>query len=240
MVMLVGACGTPPTQDPVGRLTGVIGVYAPTSLTEIVNRLAVMFQSAHPGVKVQPTFGPDSELRQRAAAGSGTLIVISQGPVDSPSLSAGTAPVPLASNQIVIAVGVGNPKGLADLAGLARPDLRVALCAETEPCGLASAALLKAAGVSVPAAIRVPDVRAARAQVERGAADAALVYRTDTRAASAKVDTVEFVESRSAIVQYLAIAPGGRGDPPMAKVFLDFLASTAVRDAFGDAGFQSP
>jgi molybdate transport system substrate-binding protein len=240
MVMLVGACGTPPTQDPVGRLTGVIGVYAPTSLTEIVNRLAVMFQSAHPGVKVQPTFGPDSELRQRAAAGSSTPIVISQGPVDSPSLSAGTAPVPLASNQIVIAVGVGNPKGLADLTGLARPDLRVALCAETEPCGLASAALLKAAGVSVPAAIRVPDVRAARAQVERGAADAALVYRTDTRAASAKVDTVEFVESRSAIVQYLAIAPGGRGDPPMAKVFLDFLASTAVRDAFGDAGFQSP
>jgi molybdate transport system substrate-binding protein len=240
MVMLVGACGTPPTQDPVGRLTGVLGVYAPTSLTEIVNRLAIMFESAHPGVKVQPTFGPDSELRQRAAAGSGTPIVIAQGPVDSPSLSAGTAPVPLASNQIVIAVALGNPKSLADLAGLARPDLRVALCAETEPCGSASAALLNAAGLSVPAAIGVPDVRAARAQVEQGAADAALVYRTDTRAASAKVDTVEIVESRSAIVHYLAIAPGGRGDPAMAKVFLDFLASTAAQDAFGEAGFQSP
>jgi molybdate transport system substrate-binding protein len=240
MVLLVGACGTPPTQGPVGRLVGTISVYAPTSLTEIVNRLAVMFESAHPGIHVQPAFGPDSTFNQRAAAGSGTPIVITQSPVDSAGLAAGTAPVRLASNQIVIAVAMGNPKSIADITALARSDLRVALCAETEPCGATSAAVLKAAEVTVPAAIRVPDVRAARAQVEQGTADAALVYRTDTRAASPKVDTIEFLQSRAAIVQYEAIAPGGRGDAATAKAFLEFLASTAAQDAFGEAGFQSP
>lgn len=236
MVMLIGGCGTPPSA---ARLVGVVTVYAPTSLTEILAKLAVMFDSTHSGVDVQSAFGADSGLAQRATTGTGTPVVITESAAVPTGLAAATTPVRVAVNQVVIAVARGNPKGLVDIAALARADLRVALCVPTEPCGATEAALLTSAGVTVPAPVHVPDVRSARAQVEQGSADAALVYRTDTRS-STTLDTVEFPQSVADLVRYQAFAPGGRGDPAIAKAFLDFLTTPAAREALADAGFQLP
>src|ERR1700704_2402074 len=138
--MLVAGCGSPPSHDSGSRLIGTISVYAPTSFTDIMAKLSRMFVQAHPGVDVRPTFGADTALVRDSASATGTAIVITQGPADLNGLAAGTAPVQLANTHVGIAVAPGDPKAIGDLPSLARPDLHVALCVETEPCGAASAA----------------------------------------------------------------------------------------------------
>jgi molybdate transport system substrate-binding protein len=211
-----------------------IRVYAPTSMTEAMPVLATMYSSAHAGVRVQTSFGPDSELAGRAT--TGTSIVITQDPAKLPEPVAGTTRVAVASNQFVIVVAPGDPKGVIDLATLAKPGIRVAMCAATEPCG-AAASILTKAGLVLPDVSAVPDVRAACTLVAKGAADAALVYRTDGRAAEAQLETMEFIESAEVVVEYHASASAG-SDPGTAKDFLGFLTSNAAQEALSNVGFQ--
>ena len=58
-------------------------------------------------------------------------------------------PVIVARNSFEIIVGKGNPKGIASLADLAKPDNIVVLCADTVPCGKGAATILKNAGLAV-------------------------------------------------------------------------------------------
>ena len=53
------------------------------------------------------------------------------------------------------------------------------------------------------------DVKAALSKVKLGEVDAALVYRTDARAATADVDGVEFPESASAINEFEEVGSAG-------------------------------
>ena len=98
-------------------------------------------------------------------------------------------------NQLVIAVPKGNPKGITGLADLTKPGLKVALCAEQVPCGAAAKKALDAAGVKLTPVTLEQDVKAALSKVKLGEVDAALVYRTDAKAAAADVDGIEFPES---------------------------------------------
>lgn len=236
------ACGTPPSDDPDAGVSGRVAVFAPTSLSEVLGKLVAAFKPTHPGVIVTLTYSADSASVGKATAATGAAVLIAEGhaPVAALGGAATGEPVRLAGNQLVIAVAHGNPLGVAAAADLARPGLRVALCAETEPCGTLSATVLAAAGVTVPAPIRVPDVRTARARVESGAADAALVYRTDTRVAEDRVDTIEFGESSAALAGYEAVALANRPDPQATRVFLAFLTSPAAGTVLSDAGFPTP
>ena len=96
-------------------------------------------------------------------------------------------PVTFVKNQLVIAVAKGDPKGITALSALAQPGLKVALCAEQVPCGAAAKKALTAAGVTVTPVTQEQDVKAALSKVKLGEVDAALVYRTDARAAAADV-----------------------------------------------------
>src|SRR6185312_16660742 len=108
-------------------------------------------------------------------------------------------PSVFARNQLVIAVPGGNPRGVTGLADLARPGVKVALCADQVPCGAAARTALTAAGVALTPVTLEQDVKGALAKVKLGEVDAALVYRTDARAASADVAGVEFPESARAV-----------------------------------------
>jgi len=239
--LALSACGTPPADGT--PLSGTLAVFAPTSLTEVLSKLVQTFQATHSGVVVKIVFGADSESSQRATVGTtGAAVLITEGPAPITALGASvTTPVRLATDQLVIAIPLGDPKGIASVADLARPDLHVVTCAQTEPCGTLSAAVLSAAGVSLPAtATTAPDVRAARAEVQAGTADAALVYRTDTRAAADRVDTVEFAQSSAALAHVEAVAVANRPSPQTAQAFLDFLTADPAQAAFAAAGFQAP
>ncbi len=246
---LLSGCTAGARQAPVPEVKGTVTVYAPASLTEILTAFAADFELHNPNLTVKVIFGADSEMTQSAmadVASTGTaadpratvLIVEGRAPLDTLGSLADPSPVTFARNQLVVAIAPGNPKRLVGVGDLARPDLRVVLCAETEPCGTTSAAVLTAAGVKPLAPIRVPDVRTALAQVEQGKADAALVYRTDTRIVDDTVGTLEFAESRAALAEYQAVVLAGSSNAHSAQVFLNTLASTAMAETLAAAGFQ--
>ena len=150
---------------------------------------------------------------------------------------AGT-PVTFARNQLVIAVPKGNPKGIRGLADLTRSGVKVALCAERVPCGAAAKKALT--GVALTPVTLEQDVKAALAKVKLGEVDAALVYRTDAKAASSDVDGVEFPESSGAVNDHPVVVLKGAPNAAGARAFVEYVTSEKGRAVLAEAGFQVP
>jgi molybdate transport system substrate-binding protein len=236
LVATLSGCAGP---EPPPLLSGTLTLFASTSLTEAITSMANGFETAYPMVDVELSFAADSELARRSAAGPAPDLLVVEGP--APLAGAGpTGPaVVFARNQLVLAVAANNPKGVLRLADLNRADIRVALCADTEPCGTVATSVLAAGHVPLPAnAAKVADVRSALTQVRDGTADAALVYRSDARLAGDTVATIEFPESRAALAEYQAAIPTAASNPRAAEAFQAYLASPTTLDALTNGGFQ--
>jgi molybdate transport system substrate-binding protein len=153
--------------------------------------------------------------------------------------AAGT-PATFVKNQLVIAVPKGNPKGITSLAALAKSGVKVALCAEQVPCGAAAKKALAAANVKVTPVTLEQDVKAALSKVKLGEVDAALVYRTDAKAAASDVDGIEFPESAQAINNYPIVALKNAPNAAGAAAFVAYVESAPAQQVLTDAGFQQP
>jgi molybdate transport system substrate-binding protein len=227
---LAGCVGNPPGAAPSGDLR----VLAPTSLTNVLPVLVYQFTTAHGGVKVQVSYGPDV----RSAAQPGDVLLV-EGASAFAGVQAGPSTV-FANDQFVLAVPLGDPLALGSVPDLARPGLRVARCAPTQPCGRGTDALLTAAGVQLAAPILVDDVRSALDLVIRHEADVAMVYRTDAQQAQDTITAVEFPESAQAVAQFQAATLTRATNPDAAKAFVQFLVSGPAQDILSGHFFQLP
>ncbi len=250
VTLTVGACGsngsdTPsPTTTTSSGVTGDIVVFAAASLTESFTQIGKDFEAANPGSKVTFNFAGSSALATQINQGSPADVFASASPATMKTVSDaggvdGTSSV-FVKNQLVIAVPKGNPKSITNLADLANPAVKVALCAEQVPCGAAAKTALKNANVTVTPVTLEQDVKQALSKVKLGEVDAALVYRTDAKAASADVDGIEFPESATAINDYpiavLKNAPNQAG----AQAFVAYISTAPARHVLSKAGFQAP
>jgi molybdate transport system substrate-binding protein len=136
-------------------------------------------------------------------------------------------------------VPTGNPKRISGLSDLTKPDTKVALCAAQVPCGAAAAKALTAAGVKLTPVTLEQDVKGALSKVKLGEVDAALIYRTDAKAAAAAVDGVEFPESAEAINDYPITVLTNAPNPAGARAFVAFVLSDKGRATLAAAGFQA-
>ncbi len=218
---------------------GTVTVLAAASLTESFDEIGTLFEERNPNLDVTFSYGGSSGLAQQIANGApaDVFAAASDATLKTVGDDAGT-PAVFAKNQLVIAVAKGNPKGITSLAALAKPDLKVALCAEQVPCGAAATKAL--GGVSVTPVTLEQDVKAALAKVKLGEVDAALVYRTDARAAATDVDGVEFPESAQAVNDYPIAALKDAPNPEGARAFVTFVQSAEAQQVLADAGFQRP
>ncbi len=227
----------PASTDPIA---GTVTVLAAASLTEVFKIIGADFEKAHPNAKVTFSFGGSSTLAQQINAGAPADVFASASPTNMAQVKISGEAATFARNQLVIAVPAGNPKAIATLADLAKPGVKVALCAVAVPCGAAAKKALAAGGVAVTPVTQEQDVKAALAKVTLGEVDAALVYRTDAKAAGDKVQGIEFPESAQAINDYpiavLANAPNRAG----AQAFVAFVLTAPELAVLTKAGFQQP
>ena len=246
LVLSMAACGDDAATTPEARAAkgGTVTVLAAASLTESFTQIGKDFEAANPGTKVTFSFGGSSSLATQITSGAPADVFAAASPTTMKTVTdAGAAtgtPATLVKNQLVIAVPKGNPEGITSLAALAKPEFKVALCAEQVPCGSAAKKALTAANVKVTPVTQEQDVKAALAKVKLGEVDAALVYRTDAKAASADVDGVEFPESASAINDYPIVALKDAPNPAGAAAFVAFVQGPAAQQVLTDAGFQKP
>ena len=242
-----GSSGTTTTPAPTGgsptaTVTGDITVFAASSLTETFTQLGKDFHAANPGATVTFNFAGSSALATQINQGAPADVFASAAPANLKTVTdagntAGT-PVNFAKNQLVIAVPKGNPKQITGLADLAKPGIKVALCAEQVPCGAAAKADIAATTVKITPVTLEQDVKAALSKVKLGEVDAALVYRTDAKADPADVDGIEFPESSTAINVYPIAALKGAANKTGAEAFIAWVLSAKGQAVLAAAGFQ--
>jgi molybdate transport system substrate-binding protein len=227
-----------------GDVTGTVTVFAAASLTESFTKLGKQFEAARPGARVKFNFAGSSALAQQITAGAPADVFAAASEktmrqaVDGGAVAG--APTVFVKNQLSIAVPPANPAKITGLADLAKPGVKVALCAPQVPCGDAAAKVQQESGVTIKPVTEEQDVKAALTKVKLGEVDAALVYRTDVASAGASVTGIAFPESAKAVNTYpiavLAKAPNSAG----AKAFTEYVLSADGRAALSAAGFQAP
>ncbi|WP_435795325.1 molybdate ABC transporter substrate-binding protein [Micromonospora taraxaci] len=247
VALALAGCGTDGDRasggDADGRGVGTVTVFAAASLTESFARIGKDFEAANPGSTVTLNLAGSSALANQINQGAPADVFASAAGANMTTVTqAGNAdgtPSIFARNQLVIAVPRGNPEGVAGLADLGKPGLKVALCAQQVPCGAAARAALDAAGVALTPATLEQDVKGALAKVKLGEVDAAVVYRTDARAASTNVTGVEFPESAKAVNDYPIVALKDAPNPAGARAFVAYVRSAPAQAVLAEAGFQA-
>jgi len=242
VVVLAGCAASAPVG--VGdELSGTVTVLAAASLRDVFDDLADRFRSDYPDVEIVLGYGGSSGLAEQIISGAPADVFAAANPATMSTVSdAGLAvePVVFATNTLQIAVPRGNPGNVAGIADLARPELAIALCDPTVPCGAAAVEVLDRAGVTASVDTLEEDVRAALTKAALGEVDAALVYRTDVIAAGGEVEAVEVPEA-SEVVNVYAISPLTEArNPEAARAFLDLVLSATGRTVLERAGFGAP
>ncbi|WP_308165441.1 molybdate ABC transporter substrate-binding protein [Nocardia noduli] len=245
-VVTVAGCGSDDKTESAdaASVSGTVTVFAAASLTETFTELGKQFEAAHPGVKVVYSFGASSALAEQINQGAPADVFASAAPKNMQQVrdkgEVTVAPVTFVRNRLEIAVPKGNPGAITGLADFGKTEPKIALCAEQVPCGAAAKTVFETAGITPQPDTREQDVKAVLTKVTLGEVDAALVYRTDVKAAGDKVHGIEFPESAKAVNDYpvapLAHAPNATA----AAAFVEFVTGAQAKSVFTAAGFDTP
>jgi molybdate transport system substrate-binding protein len=215
-----------------------ITVSAAVSLTDALSAAAEAYSRTGAGVRFN--FAASNVLARQIVSGAPVDVFISADEAQMDVVAAAGllkvgSRVPLLHNQLAIAVPSDRPRTFKSVREIAGPEFtRIAIGDPAAvPAGVYAKAYLQKEGLWPAVESRIVptgSVRAALAAVESGAADAAIVYRTDVRV-SAKA-TVAWTVSAAAGPRI--VYPGAiirtTTAADEAQRFLDFLRSdTAVR-----------
>jgi molybdate transport system substrate-binding protein len=221
-----------------------IMVFAALPLKPAFTLLAGKFQTDNPGATVEFDFATSAELANKLARGAKADVFAS---ADSAQMDtvvkadlASSDPVNFASNTLVIITAPGDPKQIRSFADLAKPDVRVAVCQASAPCGAGVQHIEDDTGVHFDPASEESIGAAVLARVTDGAADAGLVYMNDAHKAGDKVDTIRFPESANAVNIYPIVALKKAAQSALAQKFVDLVTGATGQRVLSQAGFASP
>jgi molybdate transport system substrate-binding protein len=238
--LLLGACGS----DTKPASKGTVVVFAASSLTDAFKAMGDAFTAKNPDAKVTFNFAGSSDLVTQIANGAPADVFVSADEsnmkkVTDASENAGD-PVIIARNSFEIIVGKGNPKGIAGLADLAKPDTIVVLCAAAVPCGKGAAAILSKAGITLTPKSLEDKVKGVVTKVTAGEADAGIVFVTDVKAAGAAAAGVEIPDASNVISKYPIVVTKASTNAATAKAFIDFVVSVDGQAILAKFGFLAP
>ncbi len=218
-------------------------MYADESLSEAFTDMGTAFVSQHTDVIPAFTFGMSNDLAQQIIAGNPAGTFASSAVADVEKLTASdvdaTKPVEFASNAMTIVVPVGNPAHISSLADLAKPDVKVVLCAAESACGQHSTQLLDAAGLVVKPAQEAPNAGAAVDVVMSGAADAGIVFVSDVPL-NGGAEAVPIRPSQNIDVHYVIADVASGPNDDVGQEFIDFVMSETGQSILAHNNFGPP
>jgi len=219
-------------------------VSAASSLTDVLTELGRRFER-ETGVRVALNTGGSNTLARQIRAGARVDLFVSADAAQMDAVAAdivGGTRIDLLANQLAIAVPDDRVRVVDAAADLADPAFRRIAIGDPAavPAGVYARAYLEQLGLwerLLPKVVPTGTVRLALAAVESGAADAAIVYRTDLAAARrARAALIVPRDQGPAIIYPAAIIGGGRNREG-ARRLLAFLRGGAAADVFRRAGF---
>ncbi len=223
--------------------TGTITVFAAASLTDAFEELADRFEARHPDVDIVLNLGGSAALAEQVVAGApaDVFAAAAEAPMAT-VVDAGLArdATVFATNTLELVVPAGNSGAITGLGDLARPELRIALCDPSVPCGAAAARLLDEEGIDAAPDTLEPDVKAVLTKVVIDEVDAGLVYRTDVRSAGDAIEGIEVPAAASVVNRYPIAALADSPRPNAAAAFAAFVTGPEGRDVLDEFGFGAP
>ncbi|MCW2749450.1 MAG: modA [Aeromicrobium sp.] len=219
-------------------------VFAAASLKGTFTQIGQEFELANKGVTVTFNFAGSADLVTQIQQGAPADVFAS---ADTKNMAKATGdklvsgtPVNFAKNTLEIATPPDNPAHITKLADLAKPGVKVVLCAIEVPCGSAAHAIEDATGVKIKPVSEEQAVTDVLGKVTSGEADAGLVYVTDVKGAGPTVHGVTFPESAKAVNTYPIAALSGSKNLAVAKAFAAFVAGVKGQAVLSAAGFAKP
>lgn len=235
LLLSTAACGNTDEQQQ------TLNVFAAASLSQTFPQIAREFQAEHKGVTVRFNFGGSSELVEQIRGGAPADVFASADTANMDKLgTAAIDPRGFATNTLQIVVPADNPARITGFADLARPGVKLVLCAPEVPCGSASQTAATAAGIKLKPVSQEQSVTDVLGKVTAGEADAGLVYVTDVRAAGKSVQGIAFPEATRAVNRYPISALRGARQSALAAEFVKLVLSTKGQEVLARAGFGKP
>ena len=227
--------------------TGQVIVSAAVSLTEVLQQLSPIYQK-ETGDRVLLNLGSSNTLARQISFGAGPDVFISADEAQMNAVAMRIDPasrVDLLSNQLAIAVPDDRPRTMKSARDLLGPEIkRIALGDPAAvPAGVYAKQYLETLGIWRDLSMKVVpsgSVRLALAAVENGAADAAIVYRTDIAAAAHAREALVIPASQGPHIVYPAARVLAGRNPEGARRLLAFLRSPEATAVFTRAGFIAP
>ncbi len=133
-----------------------------------------------------------------------------------------------------------NPAKVTAVADLAKPDVKIALCAAEVPCGVGARTVFTNAKLDVRPVTEEVDVKATLTKVQLGEVDAGVVYVTDVLAAGDKVKGVEIPAEVNASTSYPISTLTASKNLDLAQAYVDYVLSAEGAAALTTAGFEKP
>lgn len=246
------ACGKSPFREqpmlkpPLRPAAAKVTVSAAASTKEVLETLASEFMAEHGG-EVRVNAAASSTLANQIIAGAPADLFLSasqQWADEVQQKDLAEKSVRLLTNKLVIVVPKGNPAQVRSPADLLSDKVKkIALAGEKVPAGiyadqaLAKLGLREKLNESLKIA-RGQDVRAALSYVERGEAEAGIVYSTDVSAAK-NVEQVHAFdpETHDEIVYVLQTLKMAK-ENAAAQKFFAYLQSPAADEIYRARGFE--
>ncbi len=219
-------------------LSGELVVFAAASLQLTFTQLGEILTADHPDLRVTFNFGSSGTLATQIVAGApADVFAAANSSTMTDAAAVVNPPTVFAHNSLVIVTPAGNPAGITGLADLANPDLKIALCDPSAPCGSAATSVLTAAGLTGAPDTFGQNVSATLQLVTEGEVDAALVYATDGIAAHDHVETITFPEADGAVNVYPIATLREAANPAAAEAFVALVLSATGQQILASAGF---
>jgi molybdate transport system substrate-binding protein len=223
--------------------TGTITVFAAASLMDTFTQIGKQFEAAHKGDTVKFSFGPSSGLSTQITSGAPADVFASAAPANMDTVvKAGDAsnPQTFAKNTMEVAVPPNNPAKVTSVNDLAKPSVKVAVCAAQVPCGVVAAEVFKNVGITVKPVTEATDVSSVVTEVETGNVDAGMVYVTNVLSEGNKLKGIVIPAADNASTLYPIATITSSKHEAIAKEFVDYVLSPAGQKVLTAAGFQKP
>lgn len=226
------ACGSPATRSATAPPRPT--VLAAASLRRVFPRL-------DPAAAY--TFGGSGQLEAQIEQGAPADVFASASPQQTRALylrGLVDQPVKFATNTLVLIVPRDNRAHIRSAADLARPGVKLVICAATVPCGDYARVALHDLGLAGAAMRNVvsetTDVTQTVAEVALGQADAGFVYITDARAAGGRIRVLRLPpRAEPQASDFIAVVK--RGNARAARAFVRLVLSPRGQALLRAAGF---
>lgn len=242
-VSACGSNGNPKTADTDSKesTTTELTVFAAKSLTKAFTQINEdLFQSEHPEISVTFSFDGSNTLVKQIAEGAPVDILatadqknmnnaVDQGLVEDVQ--------PFASNVLTLIVPSGNPATITGL-DASLDGAKLVVCAEGVPCGNATLTLAENLGVTLNPVSEEKNVGDVRSKVEKGEADAGMVYVTDALSSGDKVEIIEVPGAEKVVNAYPISVVKESKNVDAAKLFIETVLSSEGQKILSDYGFK--